>query len=89
MIKLIINFLIVVVIILLFSSTAHALRCGNEIINEGSSEREVRQNCQIDDEYTVNNQNADIKKIYNEQNGMTNEIIIVDGKVQSIDSERQ
>lgn len=67
---------------------ANALRCNGQIIDEGSSYHEVMKNCDSEFEYEVNNQNADIKKVYIEQGGATNEVIIIDGEVKEINWSR-
>ena len=49
------------------SNDANALRCNGQIIDEGSSYEDVVNNCGVEDTYQVNNENADIKRVYIEQ----------------------
>lgn len=74
--------------LLLLSHNALALRCGNDLVDEGDNIGKVMQSCDVDSVYQVNNNNADITKIYTKQGGMNYEITTVDGKVQSIEGSR-
>jgi len=70
------------------ASGGFAMRCGNQIVTEGDSEYKVRQLCNIKEEYIVNNEQADVKSLYSKEAGMTNEYVIIDGKLHEINSHR-
>lgn len=73
---------------LLVWGNSHALRCGTQIIDVGDSGGKVERSCPVSDTYRVENVTADVNKVYVDQNGMTYEVIVVDGKVQSIEGNR-
>lgn len=76
------------IILLGISTGGFALRCGNQIVSEGDSEYKIRKMCSIEEEYIVNNEQADVKVLYIPNGGMMNELTIVDGKLQSIEGHR-
>ena len=73
---------------LLFCSNSFALRCGNQIIENGDSLDKVEQNCEIDKIYQVNNKVVDEQHVLITQGGMKYIIVVVDGRVKSIDGSR-
>ena len=76
---------IIIALLMIASSSCFALRCGNTLINVGDAGYTVTQSCTIDHEYRVQNNNADIVKYYVKESGsLTDEIVVVDGKIQSI-----
>jgi hypothetical protein len=66
-------------------ANTYALRCGNTIVDVGSSVHEVRANCDVYDEYTVENNNADVVYITIKEGSITNKLTVIDGVVRSID----
>ncbi len=69
--------------------SALALRCGNDIIDEGDSITKVEQSCEGGSEYHVQNSGADITMYSYEANGMTHDMTFNDGKLSSTNSHRQ
>lgn len=79
----------ILVIIALHVPYAYALRCGDKIISEGDSAYKISQHCDVEAAYRVQNDNADIQKVYMKQNGMVRELIIIDGELREVNSERE
>lgn len=70
------------------SLNAFALRCGNELIRTGDPLYKIEEYCTIHNQYTVNNAIADIRKLYIKQGGMTHELIVIDGTLNTINSSK-
>jgi len=79
---------LIIAILAAVSFNAFALRCGNSLIEIGDPIGKVQEYCLIDHEYRVNNQNADILKVYIKEGGATNELIFIDGALTEINFSR-
>lgn len=67
------------------SVNSYALRCGNTLVDVGSSLDEVLSRCNVSSVYHVHNNGADIVKVTINEGSIVNTLTIIDGTVKSID----
>lgn len=74
-----------IIALMLISLSAFAgIRCNNRLIDIGDNFYEVLDNCPIYETYRVHNNSADEMVVFVKQDGITYELIFIDGILKGI-----